>query len=124
MKTPYHESAKIQVTGEAIYVDDIKNISDLLQGFVYTSPVAAGELIDFDFSEAEKVPGVHKILSHKDIPGHKKVGAIVHDEPVLVEKEISYYGQALFLIAAENQKAAEEAMKKLSELINNKFGEE
>ncbi len=109
--TQYHESAKLHVTGTATYIDDIKINPAPLHGYAYTSPVAKGILKSFDFSEALKVKGVHAILSYKDIPGVRKIGAVMHDEPVLTEKEINYIGQALFLIAAENEDAFLEAQK-------------
>ncbi len=120
MKSAYHESAELHTTGKAIYIDDIQNINGIIQGFAYTSPIAAGELIDFDLSEAKKTKGIYTILSYKDIPGKKYTGGIVHDEPILVQKEISYIGQALFLIAAENEKAATEAMNKIKVKIIEK----
>ena len=109
--TQYHESAKLHVTGTATYIDDIKINPSPLHGYAYTSPVAKGIIKKFDFSDALKVKGVHAILSHKDIKGAKKIGAVMHDEPVLVENEINYIGQALFLIAAETEEAFLEAQK-------------
>lgn len=104
MKQQYHESAKYHVTGQAVYIDDLKISPKPLLGFVYKSPVAKGILKSFDLSVAKKVKGVKAILSYKDIPASNLIGAVKHDEPVLVEKKISYIGQALFLIAAETEK--------------------
>jgi xanthine dehydrogenase molybdopterin binding subunit len=50
-------------------------------------------------------------LSYKDLKAAKKIGAVKHDEPVLVEREIDFIGQAIFLIAAENEHAFLEAKK-------------
>ncbi len=109
--TQYHESAVYHVTGTAKYIDDLNINPSPLLGFAILSPVAKGRLKSFDYSEALKVKGIHAILSHKDIPGHKKIGAVKHDETVLVEDEISYIGQAILLIAAENEEAFLEAKK-------------
>ena len=111
MKSQYHESAKYHVTGEAKYIDDLKISPEPLLGFAYTSPVAKGRLKNFDLTEAKKVSGIHTILSYKDIPASNRIGAVKHDEPVLVDDEISYIGQALFLIAAESEHAFLEAKK-------------
>ena len=111
MKTQYHESAKFHVTGEAKYIDDLKISPKPLLGFAYTSKIAKGKLISFDLSEAKKVLGIHAILSHKDIPASNRIGAVVHDEPVLVDSEIEFIGQAIFLIAAETERAFLEAKK-------------
>ncbi len=111
MKTAYHQSAILHATGKATFIDDIPKFPQELHGHVVYSPVAHGILKSFDLSQALKVPGVITILSHKDIPGSKKIGAVTLDEPVLVQDEISYIGQPLFLIAAENEQAALQAQK-------------
>lgn len=113
MKTQYHESAYLHVTGTATYTDDIEICPKPLFGYAITSPIAKGILKDFDFSEALKVEGIYAIMSHKDIKGEKKVGAVFADEPVLVEKEIEYIGQALFVVAAESEKAFLQAKEKI-----------
>ncbi len=111
MKSAFHQSAILHATGKAIYIDDLPHFPRELYGYVVYSRVARGKLKSFNLEKARQVPGVAAVLSHKDIPGHKKIGAIVHDEPVLVQDEISYIGQPLFLIAAENEEAALEAAK-------------
>ncbi len=109
----YHESAKYHVTGTAKYIDDLKISPKPLLGFAYTSPIAKGILKSFDISEAQKVTGVHAILTYKDIPASNRIGAVKHDEPILIEKQISFIGQAIFLIAAESEDAFLEAKKRI-----------
>lgn len=99
----YHESAVYHVTGTAKYIDDILIHPEPLYGFAILSEVAAGEIESIDFSEALKIKGIHAILSAKDLWAHKKIGAVKHDEPVLVEKDIEYKGQAILLIAADSE---------------------
>ena len=111
MKTLYHESAHLHTTGKATYIDDIPRFDRELQAHIIYSPVAHGRLKSFDLGEAQKHPSVVAVLSHKDIPGEKIIGAIMHDEPVLVQDEISYLGQAMFIVVAETREAAEEAGK-------------
>jgi len=105
----FHESSELHVTGKAIYVDDINSPSNTLFGYVVTSKIAHGKLCSFDLSNAQKVAGVAAILSWKDIPGHNQMGAIADDETVLVQNEILFIGQALFLIAATTEQAALQA---------------
>lgn len=104
-----HESAHLHVTGGAIYVDDILTSEQLLVGRVVYSPHAHARICSFDLSEARKVPGVHAVLSYKDIPGHNQVGPVVHDEVCLAEEEVVCVGQAMFLIAAETEEQCLEA---------------
>ncbi|MBI1804656.1 MAG: xanthine dehydrogenase molybdopterin binding subunit [Ignavibacteriae bacterium] len=106
-----HESAIKHVTGEAVYVDDIEVSDQLLVGRVVYSPHAHAKIKAFDLFEAKKIPGVHAVLSHKDIPGHNQMGPVVKDEPCLAENEVVCVGQAMFLIAAETEEQALEAEK-------------
>ena len=110
MKNIQHESGKYQVAGEAIYIDDMPMSDRLLNGYIYTSPHAHARILSFDLEKAKQVKGVHAVLSYKDIPGHNQMGPVIHDEPVLAEGLVECIGQAMFLIAAENQEAADKAM--------------
>ncbi len=106
-----HESAQKHVTGEAVYVDDMLVNDQLLVGRVVYSPHAHARIISFDLSLARKVQGVHAVLSYSDIPGHNQMGPVAKDEPCLAETEVVCVGQAMFLIAAENEDQAREAEK-------------
>jgi xanthine dehydrogenase molybdopterin binding subunit len=95
-----HESAVLHVTGEALYVDDLPSSPSLLIGRIVYSPHARARIISVDLTRALSAPGVAAILSAKDIPGHNQMGPVVKDEPCLAEGEVSFVGQAVFLIAA------------------------
>ncbi|HCV42350.1 MAG TPA: xanthine dehydrogenase molybdopterin binding subunit, partial [Bacteroidetes bacterium] len=112
MNKPFpHESASKHVTGESAYVDDILVNEQLLVGRVVYSPHAHAKINSFDLSNARKVPGVHAVLSHKDIPGHNQMGPVVKDEPCLAVDELNCVGQAMFLVAAETEEQCLEAEK-------------
>ncbi|MFH2003951.1 MAG: xanthine dehydrogenase molybdopterin binding subunit [Bacteroidota bacterium] len=106
-----HESSALHVTGEAVYIDDMLVNEQLLIGKVVYSPHAHARIKSFNLSEAKKVPGVHAVLCYKDIPGHNQMGPVVKDEPVLAENEVTFVGQAVFLIAAETEEQCREAEK-------------
>lgn len=108
-----HESARRHVTGEARYVNDLPESASALTGKVVYSPHASARILFFDLEEAKKTPGVQAVLSCRDIPGHNQLGAIVHDEPCLAEDTVKCIGQAIFLIAADSEKAASEAERKI-----------
>ncbi|HXG01691.1 MAG TPA: molybdopterin cofactor-binding domain-containing protein, partial [Bacteroidota bacterium] len=108
-----HESAIRHVTGEAVYVDDIPVNDQLLVGRVVYSPHAHARIVSFDLSQARSVPGVHAVLSYRDIPGRNQMGPVVKDEPCLAEQEVVCVGQAMFLIAAETEEQAREAERKI-----------
>jgi xanthine dehydrogenase large subunit len=97
-----HESAAKHVSGESIYVDDIPTTDQLLTGHVVYSPYAHAQIKSFDLSAAKKLPGIHAVLSARDIPGKNQMGPVIKDEPCLAEKEVEFIGQGIFLLAGEN----------------------
>src|SRR5260221_1370666 len=103
MTTLPHESAGKHVSGEAVYVDDILVNRQLLVGRVVYSPHAHALIRSFDLSAARALPGVHAVLSCRDIPGPNQMGPVVKDEPCLADGETFCTGQAVFLVAAESE---------------------
>jgi xanthine dehydrogenase large subunit len=104
-----HESAWLHVTGEAVYVDDMPALERLLVGMVIYSPHAHARIRSVDLTAARGVAGVQAVLSAGDIPGANQMGPGVHDEPCLADREVTFVGQAVFLIAAETEEQCREA---------------
>jgi xanthine dehydrogenase large subunit len=105
------ESAEKHTTGESVFVEDMLVSRQLLIGKVVYSKQAHAFINRIDISEALKVPGVQTIMTAKDIPGENQMGPVIHDEPCLAEKEVTFIGQAIVLIAAETEDAALQAEK-------------
>lgn len=106
-----HDSAIKHVTGQSVYVNDM-DVSPLqLTGRVVYSPLSHARIRSVNFSEAMNLPGVYAVLTYKDIPGANQMGPVVHDEPCLAQDEVTFTGQAIVLIAAENEEVALEAEK-------------
>jgi xanthine dehydrogenase large subunit len=105
-----HDSAVKHVTGESVYVNDIKANRQLVGRVVY-SKVAHAHISLIDTKAALKLNGVAAILSWKDIPGENQMGPVVDDELCLAEDEVTFIGQAIALIAAETEEAALKAEK-------------
>jgi len=101
------------VTGRSVYVDDIPVMEGVLFIKVFDSPLAHGKIKKLDFSIAEKMQGIVKIFSSKDIPGENQVGGIIPDEPFLADGEVDFMGQPILLVVAESEDAAEEAIKEI-----------
>ena len=106
-----HESAALHVTGEALYVDDMPSSSSLLVGRVVYSAQAHARIVSYDLTKAKKAPGVAAVLSAKDIPGHNQMGPVIKDEPCLAFEEVTFVGQAVFLIAAKTDAQCRDAEK-------------
>lgn len=87
------------------YVNDMK-FPGLLHIKVWRSPVASANILNIDVSQAEKVPGVEVVLTHKHVPHNVYAG----EYPVLAEKEVRYIGQEVVAVVAEDEDAAREAV--------------
>ena len=104
----HHDSATLHVTGQSVYINDIP-ASGMLHGRVVYSPHAHALIKSFDIENAKQLEGVKAILSSSDIPGINQVGPVVHDEVCLADGKVECQGQAIFLIAALDEKIATEA---------------
>jgi xanthine dehydrogenase molybdopterin binding subunit len=104
-----HESAGLHVTGEAVYIDDIAPPSGLLVGRVHFSPHARARIRRIDLDAARALPGVHAVICHRDIPGENQMGPVIRDEVCLAAGEVQCIGQAVALIAAEDDGTARRA---------------
>lgn len=105
------ECSEKHATGESVFIEDIQVNGKLLLGKVVYSKHAHALIRHIDCSAARLVEGVHCILTAGDIPGENQMGAVIPDEPCLAEKEVTFIGQAIALIAAETEEAAVEAEK-------------
>lgn len=97
--------------GKAIFTDDL-HIKDMLYARVLRAEVPSAILRTLDVSEAEKLPGVIKILSAKDLRYEKLHGVYKKDWPILVgiDERVRYVGDAIALVAAETQAIADKAI--------------
>ena len=101
------------VRGESIYIDDIPLLQGTLFAAAFDSPLAHGKIISLDTSEAEKIKGVVKIFTYKDIPGENQVGGIVPDEELLANTHVHFCGMPIALVVAETEEIARAATQKI-----------
>ena len=99
------------VTGKSVYLDDIPVQKGTLSAIVFGSPVANGKIINIDYSDAEALPGVERIITYKDIPGKNQIGGIIEDEILFADNDVHYQGQPIALIVAKNEHTARKARK-------------
>ena len=109
-----------KVTGEAKYTNDLMP-KDCLQAKVVRSTIANGLVKSIDISEAEKVPGVVKILTCFDVPdlqfptaGHPwSVEAAHQDVPdrKLLNARVRQWGDEIAAVVAVDNVAAERAAR-------------
>ncbi len=109
-----HESARLHVTGEAVYTDDIPELRGTLYAALILSPVAHGELIGEGIDRAAILAehGVVAVYTASDIPGENNCGPIIHDDPFLANGKVEFLGQAVAVVVARDMLYAREAAKK------------
>jgi xanthine dehydrogenase large subunit len=103
--------------GESVYLDDIPVLSGTLYAACFDSPIAHGKLISIDTSAAEKMKGVVKVLTYKDVTGENQIGGIIQDEPLFADHEVHFAGMPIALVLAETDEAARHAAKKIKAII-------
>ena len=107
-----HDSAAKHMTGEAVYVDDIRTPAGTLHAAPGYAPIAAGRVTKLDLDAVRKAPGVVDVLTADDIPGANDASPKgIGDEPVITPERIMFYGQVLFVVLAETRDQARRAAR-------------
>ena len=106
-----HESATAHVTGRAVYTDELRMPVGLLRLHPVQAPHAHARILGIDARAALAMPGVHAVLTAADIPGDNNTGTILHDEPLIPADEVSYYGQAVAWVVADDALIAQAAAR-------------
>ena len=106
-----HDAAKLHVTGQARYVDDIPTPANAVHLAFGLSPIAAGRLVSVDLTAVRTAPGVVGAWTPDDLGANPDCSPSLHDEPLLSDGTIHYLGQPLFLVAAESHQAARRAAR-------------
>ena len=92
-----HKSAPMQVSGAALYTDDIGTPANTIHGALVTSSKAHAKVINVDISDAKNCPGFVAYYSSKDVTGSNNIGAILKDEEVFTTGEVKYHGDVSIL---------------------------
>ncbi|MEJ6399088.1 xanthine dehydrogenase molybdopterin binding subunit [Yoonia sp. 208BN28-4] len=106
-----HDAAKLHVTGQARYIDDIPTPSGTLHLAFGLSEVARGKITAMDLDAVRAAGGVVTVLTADDLPFVNDVSPSNHDEPLLATGEVHYVGQPLFLVVAKSHLAARKATR-------------
>jgi len=107
-----HDSAILHVTGEAVYVDDIREPAGLLHVCCGVSSCAHGRIQQMDLSRVAAFPGVVSVITAQDLPGKNDISPMhTHDEEILCSGEIHFHGQVLFAVAADSREIARRAVR-------------
>ncbi|NLC04769.1 MAG: xanthine dehydrogenase family protein molybdopterin-binding subunit [Tissierellia bacterium] len=97
-----------KVTGKAIYPQDIY-MENMAYGKTLRSSKAHA-YVKIDTTEAEKVEGVLRVFTHKDVPLNE-FGVIFKDHEVFTSKKVKKIGESLAFVVAESYNACDEGLK-------------
>jgi CO/xanthine dehydrogenase Mo-binding subunit len=99
-----------KVKGAFEYASDLHR-DGMLFGATLRSPHPSARILEIDISAASSMPGVHAVMTHRDVPGKKAFGLDVQDQPVLASDVVRYAGEAVAIVAAESAELARQAAR-------------
>jgi aldehyde oxidoreductase len=118
-------TAVAKVTGAIDYGADYeyKMPPGTLQCAVVHAKVSHANILSIDVSEAEKMPGVFKVVTHKDVKGKNRINGLVMfpedtladgwERPILSDTKVYQYGDALAIVCADTIEQARAAVDKV-----------
>ena len=117
-------SAAGKVTGTCHYGADlgIQMPKETLHVALVQPKVSHANILSIDVGEAEKMPGVDRVITHKDVTGTNRIfGTITYpwnkgdcyDRPILSDMKIFQYGDVVAMVLADTKSQAEAAAKKV-----------
>src|SRR3984893_4040506 len=104
--------------GRGQYVDDLAR-KDMLHAAILRSSVAHGRIRSIAVAAARALPGVHSVITAKDIgnrvprvpmPLHPWLNLEPFGQPVIAETKVRYVGEAIAVVLAETAAIAEDAL--------------
>ena len=110
--------------GKARFVDDI-HIDGMVHAAFVRSPHAHAKILAIDATAALAMPGVHAVLTRKDIRARTlsdrlavalpdRVYKQQRDRPILAGDETGYAGEAIAMVIADNPTVAEDAVSQVN----------
>ncbi len=120
-------TAKAKVTGTLDYGADlgVKMPEGTLQLALVQAKVSHANIKGIDASEAEKMPGVRKVVTYKDIEkigGKNRITGLITfpsnkgdgwDRPILCDRKVFQYGDAIAIVCADTLCQAKAAAEKV-----------
>ena len=106
-----HDSGEKHVSGEAIYVDDMREPPGTLHIYIAMSERAHAVVKRLELERVRAQPGVAIVLTAKDVPGVNDVSPFAGDDPVFADGLVQYHGQSLFAVAADTMAEARGAAR-------------
>ncbi len=113
-----------KITGTAEFGADaaVRMPANTLHLAIAQAQVSHANIKSIDTSEAEKMPGVYKVLTHKDVKGKNRITGLITfptnkgdgwDRPILNDTKVFQYGDALAIVCADSECNARKAAEKV-----------
>ena len=99
-----------KVTGKAQYLDDIR-LPGMLHAAILRPDYAHAKIVSIDTSEAEKMPGVVKVITGKDCKLH--YGDNIKDLVPMAVDKVRYIGEPVAAVVADTTFNAQKALDKI-----------
>ncbi len=117
-------TAVAKVTGTLDYGADlgIKMPQGTLKLALVQAEVSHAKILSIDTSEAERMPGVEKVVTYKDVKGKNRITGLITfptnkgdgwDRPILCDEKVFQYGDAIAIVCADTDKNAKAAAAKV-----------
>ncbi|MEU8827342.1 molybdopterin cofactor-binding domain-containing protein [Streptomyces sp. NPDC048636] len=78
----------------------------LLWAAVLRSPHPHARIVSVDTTQAARMPGVHAVVTHSDVPGDVAHGRRVADRPVFAKDVVRHHGEPIAAVAADHPDTA------------------
>ena len=96
--------------GETKYTTDNVN-EDALYLRVVRSPHPHALIRQINTTKAERVQGVLRVATAKDVPGSNYIGYVVRDRPLLCHDKVRFVGDNVALVVADTPESAERGVQ-------------
>ena len=102
--------------GRAVFTDDME-LPGMLYGALLTSPHAHARILDIDTSAAERLPGVHAVLTYKNTArvlyasGGQSYPQPPPFDQVSLDNKVRHHGDRVAVVAAETPEIAQQALR-------------
>ncbi|CAH2306009.1 aldehyde oxidase-like isoform X1 [Pelobates cultripes] len=114
-----HHSAMLQVSGEAVYCDDMAAVEGELFMALLTSPRAHAKILSIDLTEALNMPGVCDVVTAKDIPDTNEFRFIDWDDCLFADEKVLCVGDIVCAVLADTPAHAKQAVNKVNIVYEN-----
>ncbi len=98
-----------KIEGTLTYLTDHRQ-SDMLVGRILRAGIAHARILSIDTTEAQALPGVAAVVTHRDIRGENAFGIVVQDQPALCFDKVRHRGDPVAAVAAVDDATAQKAL--------------